>query len=161
MERYQFKDLAGQTIYLTFEPKLFSSNPGHVLVVPLYHGEFVFTCHETRGWELPGGKVEPNESPAEAAAREVWEETGAVIEETALQIGEYMVEDEQGDTFYKAIFVAHVERIEERPAGFETTDVTLFPTSVDTRGAEFSPLMKDQVFFYIREMISTQYPPTT
>jgi 8-oxo-dGTP diphosphatase len=161
MERYYFKDLAGQTIYLTFEPKLFSANPGHVLVVPIYRGKFVFTCHETRGWELPGGKVEPNESPAEAAAREVWEETGAVLEKTAVQIGEYTVEDEQGDSFHKAIFVAHVESLLERPDGFETIDVTLFPISIDPRGEEFSPLMKDQVFLYIREMISTQYPPAT
>lgn len=30
-----------------------------------------------RIWEPPGGGLEPGESPAEAAARELWEETGA------------------------------------------------------------------------------------
>lgn len=29
-------------------------------------------------WEFPGGKLEPGESPEEAAARECWEETGLV-----------------------------------------------------------------------------------
>jgi 8-oxo-dGDP phosphatase len=31
---------------------------------------------DTWGWEVPAGGVEPGESPAEAAAREVYEETG-------------------------------------------------------------------------------------
>lgn len=47
---------------------------GRLLVVRRRH-------EPARGrWSLPGGRVEPGESPAAAAAREVTEETGLVVE---------------------------------------------------------------------------------
>ncbi len=35
-------------------------------------------------WSLPGGHIEPGERAAEAATREVWEETGVTVEILAL-----------------------------------------------------------------------------
>ena len=37
-----------------------------------------------RGWEMPGGRVEPGEDVAQAAVREVEEETGCVVAVDAL-----------------------------------------------------------------------------
>lgn len=43
------------------------------------------------GWELPGGKVEPGESPEAAARREIREELGCDIEVTGWLPGEQQI----------------------------------------------------------------------
>lgn len=41
--------------------------------------EFLMVRHGKRGWELPGGKIEPNEGPVHCALREFREETGHLL----------------------------------------------------------------------------------
>jgi 8-oxo-dGTP pyrophosphatase MutT (NUDIX family) len=44
-------------------------------------GRILLVQHADRDiWTLPGGIIEPGESPADAALREVWEETGLLVE---------------------------------------------------------------------------------
>lgn len=48
-----------------------------VIVVFDSAGRLVLCRHKERStWETPGGHIEPGETPAEAAARELFEETG-------------------------------------------------------------------------------------
>ena len=42
-------------------------------VLLLYRHRFIT---DTWGWEIPAGRIDPGETPAEAAAREAYEETG-------------------------------------------------------------------------------------
>jgi 8-oxo-dGTP pyrophosphatase MutT (NUDIX family) len=48
-------------------------------------GRLLLAKHSDREiWTLPGGIIEPGESPADAALREIWEETGFLVELTSI-----------------------------------------------------------------------------
>lgn len=60
------------------------------------------------GWEFPGGKIEPGETPEQAIVREINEELDAIIEVDSL----LTVVDHDYDTFHLHMycFFAHIEQ---------------------------------------------------
>lgn len=63
-------------------PKAPPENQYTVIVAVRGQGErkeFLMVDHKQRGWELPGGKIEPNEGPVHCALREFREETGHLL----------------------------------------------------------------------------------
>jgi 8-oxo-dGTP pyrophosphatase MutT (NUDIX family) len=87
---------------------------------------------DTGLWALPGGAIDPNELPADAAVRECWEETGLLVEPTCL-IGvfggpEFLIKYPNGDVTYYTTIAFEARRLagEERPDGSETLDLRYF-----------------------------------
>lgn len=128
--------------------------PSAVLVFCWIDAGVVWVRHRTRGWEVPGGKIEPGESPEVAARREVLEESGVMLE--SLQwVGEYELTspDANGDATtrtYKWVYVGTVLDVQARSSDAETVDVRVCRppwTPSDVHGlGEVSYVMKDEAF---------------
>jgi ADP-ribose pyrophosphatase YjhB (NUDIX family) len=97
------------------------------------HGRLLLVQQQDSGdWSTPGGALEPDERPADAATREAWEETGLhVIPERVLGVyggPEFVVQYPNGDEVQYAImaFGCRVVGGTLRPDGDETTAVRYF-----------------------------------
>jgi 8-oxo-dGTP diphosphatase len=141
----EFFDQNGNKVELSFTQGAFEAEAKHVLVICKYGDKWVLTQHKVRGLEFPGGKCEPGETLEEAARREVSEETGAVLD-SLTWFGEYKVTDKKG-SFIKAIFFAHVLKVEGSNTYYETNGPVIVEGDLLNMrfDKEFSFIMKDQV----------------
>jgi 8-oxo-dGTP diphosphatase len=67
-------------------------------------------------WELPGGLIDPGESPRQAAERELMEESGCIARNTRW-LG--VVEVNDGRPHFGAVLACETEQV---PASFENTE---------------------------------------
>jgi 8-oxo-dGTP pyrophosphatase MutT (NUDIX family) len=96
-------------------------------------GRVLMVKHSDRRlWVLPGGSIDPGETPADAVVRETWEETNLRAEITAL-IGvfsgpEFLVKYENGDEviYVMSVFECRVVGGKPKPDGEETLEVRYF-----------------------------------
>ncbi|WP_329609975.1 NUDIX domain-containing protein [Microaerobacter geothermalis] len=116
---------------------------------PLYLGGVVMTNHKIRGLELPGGKMEEGEIPVQAAIRETFEETGAVLEEIKW-IGQYQVYQRNGEgLLIKSIYLGQVEYFMPLPPDSEALGYEIFHDKPQVEEPKFSFIVKDDVFQYL------------
>lgn len=97
----------------------------YAVIVSQYQGKWVLCQHKQRAtWEVPGGHIEPGETPEEAARRELYEESGAK-EYDLREIGVYGVKrDEQED--FGMLYFAQIHSFDTLPRDFEMKRVELF-----------------------------------
>jgi 8-oxo-dGTP diphosphatase len=85
------------------------------VIYAMYRDRWVFVRHRERStWEMPGGHREAGESIGEAAARELFEETGARVFSLD-PVCIYSVNDGTGET-YGQLFYSVISAMGELPA---------------------------------------------
>jgi 8-oxo-dGTP diphosphatase len=151
-QKYQFKGAYDYLIELTLYPKQVEK-AGHVVVLPLYQNQFLFTKHKERGIEWPGGKIEERETPLQAAIRELREETGGQASSMWF-VGQYKVQKKNKEFFIKNIYSAHVDFVDPFHSGQDTYGPILIPCNINPlTGEGFSPLVTDGVFHHVRHTV--------
>ncbi|BCJ86429.1 NUDIX domain-containing protein [Effusibacillus dendaii] len=162
-DQFQFPGSYGGQVTLSFRPED-AASAGYVLVFAFYEGKLILTKNKRRGWEVPGGTVELDEWPLQAAIRETYEETGAELD-AAEWIGQYTIIGEREVSMVKSVYVGRVFKLHDMPAGFETEDIRVCdrpPTRNEILQDEsYSPIMRDQVYPLVMERIQQIRHPFT
>ncbi len=148
MSEFMFTDYYHNQVTFSFQDHPYSTAPKHVWVICRFKEKWLLTEHSRRGIEFPGGKVEEGESAEEAAVREVYEETGGVVDNIHY-VGQYRVEG-KGGTIIKNVYYADIDRLDSKDDYMETKGPVLLkqlPKDIHIN-ERYSFMMKDQVLPY-------------
>ncbi|AGC90289.1 RNA deprotection pyrophosphohydrolase [Staphylococcus warneri] len=148
----KFLDKDQREVQLTYKANTDNPTGNHVLAIPVYQGKLLFTRHKNRGIEFPGGKREHGESSIDAIQRELYEETGAYIEEIQY-IAQYTVKTNDASRFVKDVYFIQVSSLANRTDYLETDGPCLFTSIEDIPYSERSFLLQDDAILHCFERV--------
>ena len=129
--------------------------PSSAVAIPDEQGRVLAGLHSDKKiWVLPGGLIEPGETPADGAVRETWEETGLLVELTSI-LGVYggkelMVDYVNGDraSYVGTIFRGVIIGGTLRPDAEEILEVRYFSRAelIETPHARWMDIALDAIF---------------
>lgn len=97
-----------------------------VLVFVFHELQFLLADISSRGWSIPGGRIQDHETPESAVIRETYEETGALLD-GIVEIGFYILTEKFGEVETARripVYIARADEIRPMPGGFESRGVT-------------------------------------
>lgn len=157
----------GKNTEVKFEP--FTDIPKDIpvtacMIMALLDNKYLVLSSPKRGWGLPGGHTEKEETPQETAIRELFEETAVQIDPKSLQVvGGWLAKkinktpknEKYPDLAYMLLFTANIKKINQFSKAFETYDRIFVPISQVTRytgGENFI-----QIFNYLTETYKNRF----
>ena len=117
---------------------------------------FVLANVIDRGWCTPSGRVEPGETPVEAAIRETYEETGCLLIDPQL-IGHYVLSLDDGSIELIPAFAGRARELGVIPPGHESAGSVVAGTAdLPTLYFRWDPLLR--AVFELAEQVTSSRP---
>lgn len=119
------------------------------IIVTRYKSNWIFVRHHQKDtWEIPGGHIEDDELPFEAAKRELVEETGA-LEYVLTTVSTYSVTGVKS-TGYGRLYFAEVFSTGMAPDTSEIAEIKAFDTIPDELTyPDIQPHLFEQVLLWL------------
>lgn len=133
-----------------YEPDYFpDSKLIYSVVAAKYLEKWVYVRHHQRiTFEIPGGHIEENETPDEAARRELIEETGA-MDFTIVCVSTYSVTMD-GETRFGKLYFARISGIGPIPDTSEIAEITFLDhLPVPVTYPEIQPVLFKRIIDYL------------
>ena len=148
----KFWDKDQRLVELTYKTDNNDADGNHVLAIPVYNNQLLFTQHKIRGIEFPGGKRESFETSIDAVKRELYEETGATVKELHY-IAQYRIETAENNKFIKDVYFIDVNEINKKYDYMETMGPVLFKDINDINIDQQSYLLQDETILKCLERV--------